>query len=205
MAMVGTLIPIGYGDSQHRRLPLPLASYVAGSVAGGLFAGAILGIVGQVILGGGLGETAGGAALAALALTYSVAEARLLLVPIPQVNRQVRQRRHLHDSRPNALAFGYGVGLGAGVLTHMTTASSFLVAAAVVAGGEPATGAAVMGTFGLARSAPLLLVDPGAARGETSLAAATDAIFAWESVVHLLNALALAFAGAMFLAWYVHP
>ena len=199
--MVGTLIPIGYGERRNRGLPLPLVSYVAGSVIAGAVAGALFGIAGGAVLNDGLGSAAAGLLLAVLALTYSLVEARLVGIPIPQANRQVRQRRHLAESRPNVLAFGYGIGLGAGVLTHITVATLVVVVAGVIAGGDPLAGAATMAVFALARSMPLLLVGVEAAANERSLAEATEAIFRWESVVHLLNALSLAFAGALFLAW----
>lgn len=202
--MVGTLIPIGYGERRYRGAPLPLVSYVAGSVVSGAGAGAIFGTAGGALFGAGIGPAEFGVA-AGLALTYSLVEARLLRLPIPQLNRQVRQRRHLGHSKPNVLALGYGIGLGAGVLTHITVATVAIVVVAVAAAGDALGGAAAMALFGFARSAPLLLVGADAAVDERSLVAATDAIFKWEPVVHLLNALALAFAGGLFLAWSINP
>jgi hypothetical protein len=136
-------------------------AYLAGSVLGGLAAGAVLGSVGALVVwsAGRLwphGAFAVGLA-AAIVLMASALDASRLSVPGPrrQVNEDwlVRYRGGIYG-----IAFGFQLGIG--VVTYVPTAALYAAWVLALLTGSFGAGAVVGATFGLARALPIL----GAAR-----------------------------------------
>jgi hypothetical protein len=193
--MVETISPVGYGDRTGRWLTAVALHALGATVSAALF-GATLGALGSLLHAPwgavGLGITA------AVALAYAAREAAGLPLPVPAARRQVPDWWRSFFSWPIAATL-YGAGLGIGFLTFLTNGGLVVVAVAAVASGHPATGAALMGAFGLARGLSALVArSVRSSEAGTSLVdrlAASDPV-RWRR----LNAAALALAGAGALA-----
>jgi hypothetical protein len=145
--MVETITPVVHGG-RTRRWGAALALHVAGATLSAAAFGVLLALVGAA-LGAPWGR-AGLAVVATLAATYLLAEVAGLRIPVPQLRRQVPAWwRSFFPLAPAALL--YGVGLGVGFVTYVAHGTLVVVAAAAVASGRPAAGAAFLGAFGLAR------------------------------------------------------
>ena len=154
--MVETISPVGYGDRTGRWLAA-VALHTLGATSTAAAFGAGLGAVGSLLHAPW--GTAGVALTAAVALVYAAHEAFGLPVPIPAARRQVPDWWRSFFSWPIAAVL-YGAGLGIGFLTFLRNGGLVVVAAAAVASGRPATGAAVVGAFGLARGLSALAARP---------------------------------------------
>ena len=140
--------------------------FVVGAALGGAAIGTLLGAVGQA-LAGVLPLRARLAAMVALAVTALVVDLSRRPGLLPSWRRQVDER-WIDQYRPWVYGAGFGAQLGAGVLTIVSSASTYLVLALAVLSGSVAAGAALAATFGLVRGLSLLtarpLVSPAALR-----------------------------------------
>ncbi len=145
--MVETITPVVHGGSR-RRWGQFLALHVAGAALAAAAFGLALGALGA-LLGAPWGR-ASALLVALLAAAYLAREAFGLAVPVPQLRRQVPDWwRTFFPFGP--ASFLYGVGLGVGFLTYLAHGTLVVVAAAAVASGRPAIGAAMLVPFGIAR------------------------------------------------------
>jgi hypothetical protein len=146
--MVDTITPVVHGGNR-RRWAGTVVLHVAGATVSAATLGAALGGVGAVL--GAPWGLAGAVLVAVIALLYLARETVELPVPVLDARRQVPQWWR-ETFPPGATAFLYGLGLGVGFATHLRHGTLVAVAAAVVAGGDPAAGAVALGAFGAARS-----------------------------------------------------
>src|SRR5215210_8022586 len=189
--MVETISPVGYGDRTGRWLAAVMLHTLGAAAAAAAF-GAALGAAGSVLHAPW--GAAGIAVTAASALSYAGREAFGLPVPIPAARRQVPDWWRSFFSWPVAATL-YGAGLGIGFVTFLGNGGLVVVAVAAVASGRPATGAVVVGAFGLARGLSALAARP--VRTREAGAALVDRLAArdparWRAV----NAAALLLVGA---------
>lgn len=97
------------------------------------------------------------------------------------------------------MALAYGLVLGAGVLTHIWSASYYVVIVWVALAGHPLAGGAALGTFGLARAIPVLVLRRRLGNVDEAFRL-TWRSDAWSGVVHLLNGILLAAAAGFFIS-----
>lgn len=140
--MLTSISPLGE-QARGNRWAVTAAAYVAGSLLGGASLGALLGFLGPRPLPL--------AAAAACALA-AVADLAGLL---PRGHRQVDED-WLTRYRGWVYGLGFGYQLGMGVVTIVTSASTYAALAVALFSGSAWAGAAIGGTFGLVRALPLL-------------------------------------------------
>lgn len=187
--MLSSITPLGE-RGRGNRWGTTVAWFVAGSTLGGSVLGAALGLVGEGLerVVPAQGRLVVIAVLAVAAVAVDAARRPGLL---PGWRRQVDER-WMDEYRAWVYGLGWGAQLGAGVLTIVSSASTYLVAAlAALLGSFPAA-LALAATFGLTRGLTLLtarrLTTPAALhRFHTSLQphrrTATAAVVLAESLV----------------------
>lgn len=137
-----------------------LAAFVAGLLAGGLLIGLVLGVL------SGLAQPIPVAwrhpVIAALALLGVLRDLGVMRIPLPQNARQVPQEVMRDDPHLGALQFGFE--LGTGVRTYVSASAPYVVALAVLLGGQSLWVAALTGLgFGAGRAlTPLVRLASGA-------------------------------------------
>lgn len=154
--MVETISPVGYGDRRGTWLGA-VALHALGATAAAAAFGALLGSAGSL-----LGASGGAVSLGVVgivAAVYAAREAFGLPIPVPAARRQVPDWWRSFFSWP-AAAVLYGAGLGIGFLTFLANGGLVVVAAAAIAAARPATGALLLGAFGLARGLSPLVAWP---------------------------------------------
>lgn len=151
--MVETIAPVVHGG-RNRKYWSALSLHVLGAtISGALFGAAIS------LAGGALGAPWGTGGLIAVAVVAGLYAAREIFgapVPLPDLDRQVPDWWRTFFS-PSVAALLYGLGLGVGFFTFLTFGTYAAVAAGAIASGDPATGALLMGAFGLVRSAAVAI------------------------------------------------
>ncbi|MEA2369534.1 MAG: hypothetical protein QOH38_2252 [Thermoleophilaceae bacterium] len=178
--MLASITPLGERARGSRWGPT-VGFYLAGSTLAGAATGTLAGALGSLVWPDG-GALHVRAALLAAAIALGLAlDVRGLL---PTFRRQVNED-WLREYRGWVYGAGFGAQLGLGVTTIVTTSLVYatLVAAFVSAG--PAAGAAIVGLFGAARGATLLL---GArVRQPADLARLHRTIDAWRPRVRAIT------------------
>lgn len=144
--MVETITPVVYGG--RSRWATALALHVMGATTTAALFGAVLGTVGSSFEAPW--NAAGMVALAAIAAVFAFGELPGVTATVPQLRRQVPDWWRGFFSWPIAATL-YGAGLGVGFLTFLAHGTLVVVAFAALSSGDPALGALVIGTFGLAR------------------------------------------------------
>ncbi len=189
--MVGTVVSWASAAQQpdgERRAWAPLILHgVASALAAGL-AGLILGE-----LGGGLrlGASLNATIVASIALAYALMEMRILPLPTPQIHQQVPNAWRWRYPRAVA-GIGYGAMLGVGFLTYVRFSTYLVLPVAALLSGNPWIGAALMASYGIARSIPLALT---ALLGKEDIV--IEQVSSLAAAVHVANGMALAFAGGL--------
>lgn len=137
-----------------------LTAFVTGLLAGGLLIGLVLGVL------SGLAQPLPAAwrhpAVVGLALLGLLRDLGVVRIRLPQNARQVPQEVMRHDLRRGALQFGFE--LGTGVRTYVSASAPYVVALAVVLGGQSLWVGALAGVgFGAGRAlTPLVRLASGA-------------------------------------------
>ncbi len=143
--MLTSISPLGERARSHR-WGLTATAYLLGSTAGGTAVGSLLGAAGSALTGP-LPRVA-----AALLLACAGAD---LARWLPHGRRQVDED-WLTRYRGGVYGAGYGVQLGLGVVTVVSSASTYAVLALTLLSGSLIVSTAIGLTFGLARALPLL-------------------------------------------------
>jgi Na+(H+)/acetate symporter ActP len=151
--MLSSITPLGE-RGRGNRWGTTVAWFVAGSTVGGAALGAALGLAGEgverlVPLRGRLVVIA---VLAVAALAVDAARRPGLL---PSWRRQVDER-WMDEYRAWVYGAGWGAQLGTGVLTIVSSAGTYLVAALAALLGSFSAAVAIAATFGLTRGLTLL-------------------------------------------------
>jgi sulfite exporter TauE/SafE len=131
-------------------------------------------------------------------LLYSVRELGLFQVPVLQSTWQVPEvwRRVLPSQVASLL---YGLGLGVGVATRIPVGTFYVTVVWAVLASSPLLGALGMAAFGLGRALPLLWM-AGLFNSNEEAFRLMSVLPRWQPAVHIVNGLALGFAGSCLLA-----
>src|SRR5438067_3033672 len=149
--MLASIHPLGEG-ARRSNWWVTTAAYLGASVAGGAVLGAFAGLAGAGVASAGVPRSP--ALVAAVCLAAVVADVAAARVPLPSWHRQVNED-WLQRYRGWVYGGGFGFQLGLGVVTIVTTAAVYAVAALAILSGSARTGAILGAVFGLSRSLPL--------------------------------------------------
>jgi hypothetical protein len=193
--MLASITPLGE-RGRHSRWSVTVVAFLVAATAAGVASGALLGAVGSVVVGG-LGAQVrlvvfAVAAAGALALELSP-------VAPPGPRRQV-DSRWLDEYRGWVYGAGYGAQLGVGLATIVTSAATYLALTAAFLSASAASGALIIGLFGVARGLQPLLA--GRVRRPEQLIALHARLRSWRPHVHVF-AVALLLAVAALAIWAV--
>ncbi len=153
--MVGTILPIGYGEHSHNKFASAVLLHCLGYVLGGTVFGTLLGAVGAVlqkISGISRGDPSLPLIAGLACLSLGARELRLCRLPYPQSTWQVPigwRRMPVF-----LMSFLYALVLGTGVATRIPTSSFILVSLWVLLQGDTRLGAIVGAAFGIGRAVP---------------------------------------------------
>jgi hypothetical protein len=202
--MVSTISPVVYrkSDLGGNGWLVAATTYTLGSVAGGVFAGVLFGLVGA-LLALLLGEHR---ALFPLfvglsAIAYAMHELSLVSLPYPQRQRQVPDRWR-YKFHPYTTAGLFGLLLGAGFITFIPTATYYIVGLAVILYGSPVIGALIFTVYGAMRAA---LLWPFSWRNNESgmVEGLTYYMDLTKPVIRQINGFTLAVSGAYMISTYL--
>lgn len=144
--MLASITPLGERGRQST-WGVTVTAFAIGATAAGVAAGAALGELGALVLGGtGAGPRL--AVLLAVLVGALVLDTAFPAVPGPA--RQVNPR-WLDEYRGWVYGLGYGSQLGLAVATVVTSAATYAALLAALLSGSPRSGALVMGCYGLVR------------------------------------------------------
>src|SRR6476661_5987813 len=152
--MLSSISPLGE-RARSSRWWVTTAAYLLGSAAGGLALGAVASLLGALVPEGvrssswSLGLVA---LLLLVGLAYDSERGRLAL---PSWRRQVDEE-WLTRYRGWVYGVGFGAQLGFGLVTIITSATTYAVVLLAVLSGHLGAGLAIGGTFGLVRALPSL-------------------------------------------------
>jgi cytochrome c biogenesis protein CcdA len=185
--MVGTILPVVYGQRASGRPPLGHWLHLLSSVVGAALLGLTLGAVGGIV---GLGRDAALSASLLVAGAYLVSALGLVRLPTPQRRQQVPTAWRGQLS-PQIMSVSYGLALGAGVFTHIWVYSVYPILVWIALAAGPPTGLAAWSAFGLGRALPVVVI--GARTRDIHEAfAATRRLERWSQIVYLVDGLLLA-------------
>ncbi|HEV7195298.1 MAG TPA: hypothetical protein VGN19_05105, partial [Pedococcus sp.] len=168
-------------------------AYLVGSLAGGFALGGLAGLVGQVV------PTAARTSHWSLGVLALLCFAGLVLdlrgaQSVPSWRRQVDER-WLTAYRGWVYGLGFGVQLGFGLVTIITSTSTYAVVLLAALSGQVGAGLAIGGTFGLVRALPSLLM--ARVQDRRRLHDAFDMIERWAVSGRVVARLALGVAGVV--------
>jgi sulfite exporter TauE/SafE len=162
--MLSSISPLGE-QARASRWWVTTAAYVLGSLLGGLTLGGLFGALGSLVpepwrsspwaLG-----LAGALLLAGLALDLRVGG-----LALPSWRRQVDEQ-WLTRYRGWVYGVGFGTQLGFGLVTIITSSTTYAVVLLALLTGSPAAGLLIGGVFGLVRALPSVLMAGVRDRGE---------------------------------------
>jgi hypothetical protein len=201
--MVGTILPIGYGEQGERKnwtLPGAIFAHSAGSILGGALTGGLLAAlrygIGSLLPDRDMGSldyfTVGTASL-----VLSANELGLIKVRLPQSHWQVPRRWSLVLS-PHIASLLYGMVLGTGLATAIPIVTFYVAAAWAVLLVGPLTAVLIIAAFGVGRALPLIVM-AAVVRTSEEERRLSRGLHRWQPAVHVLNGLTLAATGAWLL------
>jgi hypothetical protein len=150
--MLASITPLGE-RGRGNRWTTTAGLFIVASVAGAAALGAVMGLIGSLVLGGV--ETGWRLGLLGAALALGVAW-ELGRGSVPGPRRQVNER-WLDEYRRWIYAAGFGAQLGTGVVTIVVTSAVYAVWAAAFVSAGPGAGAAIGAAAGAMRGATLLV------------------------------------------------
>lgn len=198
--MAGTILPIVYRECHKGKLWSPLLFHAVGCVAGATCLGCLLGAIGMLIPWHTLRIDQRSTELVAsglVGLLYSIRELGIFQVRVPQSTWQVPEvwRRVLP---PRASSLIYGLALGFGVATRIPVSTFYVVVVWAVLLGSPLLGGLGMAAFGLGRASPLMWM-AWVLNSNDDTFRHMSVLRQWQPGVHIVNGLALGFAGSCLL------
>jgi cytochrome c biogenesis protein CcdA len=137
------------------------------------------------------------AASGLVGLLYSIRELGLFQVPVLQATRQVPELWR-HVLPPQVASLLYGLGLGFGLATRIPVGTFYVAVIWSILVGNPLLGAVGMAAFGLGRALPLMWMAWSFNSNEQTFRL-MRILPRWQPVVHLVNGVALGFAGSSLL------
>lgn len=152
--MLSSISPVGEA-SRRQRWWLTALAHLLGSLAGGVLAGSVLGLLGAWLVPQRW-EVTGPVVLAAAAVAGVAVDLSGRREHLPSWRRQVDER-WLSTYRGWVYGAGYGVQLGAGGLTIVPATVTYVAGLAAVLTAGWWHGAIIGAVFGATRAVPLLL------------------------------------------------
>jgi cytochrome c biogenesis protein CcdA len=198
--MVGTILPIVYGERTRGRAPRSVWLHALGSLMGAVLFGGLLALPGRGLSLDSLPALASAGLVLALAVAhvgYAGHEFELWRLPLPQSSWQV-PRTWQRRMPALAVSFLYGATLSLGVLTRVTSSAFYIVLLWVIVLGSPWMGAVIMAGYGIGRIVPVLALFL-AARDLEHAYRGIDAITPWRPLMRIVNGLLLASSGGWLL------
>lgn len=193
--MLSSISPLGE-QARASRWWVTTAAYLIGSLAGGLALGGLAGLLGSAVPTAwrtspwALGL---GAGLLLLGLALDLRAGGLAL---PSWRRQVDEQ-WLTRYRGWVYGVGFGAQLGFGLVTIITSSTTYAAVLLAVLGGSPGAGLLIGAVFGLGRALPSLLM--AGVRDRVRLHRVFDRVETWAGPAETVARVALA-GGAAVLA-----
>lgn len=196
--MVGTIVPMVHGGTGKKKSVTAVWMYTLGCVIGAAFLGLGLGILGKILFLAFPGVSDlklafGGCGI--VGLVYSLREVGIFKIPMPQICRQVPERRR-HQMPNEKASLYYGIELGFGVVTRIPISSFYIIAIwALFTGNLMLSCLSVIG-FGLGKAIPVMFL----ANSQIYVSGRFDVIRAlsgWQRVIHYMNGLILCFVATI--------
>jgi cytochrome c biogenesis protein CcdA len=153
--MLGSITPLGE-RGRGSRWRLTVSAYIVGSVIGGLFAGALTGLAGALVVH----RLTVGDRLTILVVGIVLGlmlDLRVFGLRLPTLRRQVDDEWRARY-RGWVWGVGFGLQLGVGAVTIVTTSMVYAVWLASALSGSVRSGALIGVAFGLARALPVFTV-----------------------------------------------
>jgi hypothetical protein len=154
--MLSSISPLGE-RARSSRWWLTTTAYLIGSVVGGLTMGGLAALLGSVVSDARRGSPGSLGLVAALLLVGLVLDLRLGGLQLPSWRRQVDEQ-WLTRYRGWVYGVGFGAQLGFGLVTIITSATTYAVVLLAALSGHVGAGLAIGATFGLVRALPSLLM-----------------------------------------------
>ena len=154
--MLTSISPLGE-RARASRWWLTTAAYLIGSLAGGLALGGLAGALGSVVPERWRAAPWALGLVAALLAVGLVLDLRPGGHALPSWRRQVDEQ-WLTRYRGWVYGVGFGAQLGFGVVTIVTSSTTYAAVLLAVLGGSPAAGLLIGAVFGLVRALPSLLL-----------------------------------------------
>jgi hypothetical protein len=151
--MLSSISPLGE-RARNSRWWLTTTAYVVGSVTGGLALGALAALVGSLVPESWRSSPWVLGAVALLLALGVVVDARSGGHGVPSWRRQV-DVRWLDAYRGWVMGLGFGTQLGFGLVTIVTSTTTYAVVLFAALSGNVAVGLAIGGAFGLVRALPV--------------------------------------------------
>lgn len=198
--MVGTILPVVYGERVRGKHPVSIWLHTLGYVVAAGTVGGLLGVLGAALPTYIFLDDRRSVVFIVTGLAsalYSLRELNLVQVPAPQFSRQVPETWRFRF-RPGVAALLYGLGLGVGFGTRVPVSTFYAVVLWATLLGSPTLGAVGMAVFGLGRALPLLCMAPLVDNGYAP--ARFESLIRLKPLVQVVNAIALGFTGSCLLS-----
>lgn len=190
--MLSSISPLGE-RARNSRWWVTTTAYLLGSLAGGLALGAVAGLLGS-LLPTAVREARGPLVVAALLCFVGFALDLRGAPSVPSWRRQVDER-WLTAYRGWVYGLGFGVQLGFGLVTIVTSTTTYAVVLLAALSGQLGAGMVVGATFGLVRALPALLMV--GVRDRDHLHVVFDRVERWAGSMRVGATLALGAAGVV--------
>jgi len=190
--MLSSISPLGE-RARASRWWVTTTAYVLGSLVGGLALGGLSGLLGSV-LPTTWRSSPWALGLAAVLLLVGLAlDLRLGGLALPSWRRQVDEQ-WLSRYRGWVYGVGFGAQLGFGLVTIITSSTTYAVVLLALLSGSPAAGLLIGGLFGLVRALPSVLM--AGVRDRAALHRIFSTVEMWAKPAEAIARVALA-AGAV--------
>lgn len=201
--MVGTIIPIGNGDThitEYKKRPVVIWAHAAGSISGAAIFGLVIGVIGMLLKDNialpGHQQTLV-LLIGVIALLYAGHEFEFFRLPAPQSGWQVPERWK-SDLPAGWSSFLYGVGLGPGLFTAIPSTTFYVVIAWVLVSASPWFGVLCFAIYGAGRAAPILLMFYLSEKKDAF--PLSQQVSVWRPIIHIFGGLALCVLGMSLIA-----
>jgi hypothetical protein len=190
--MLSSISPLGE-RARASRWWVTTTAYVLGSLVGGLALGGLSGLLGAVVPDTVRSSPWALGLAAALLLLGLALDLRLGGLALPSWQRQVDEQ-WLTRYRGWVYGVGFGAQLGFGLVTIITSSTTYAVVVLAVLSGSPGAGLLLGGVFGLVRALPSVLM--AGVHDRAALHRIFSAVEKWANPAEVIARVALA-AGAV--------
>ena len=190
--MLSSISPLGE-RARASRWWVTTTAYVLGSLVGGLALGGLFGLLGSVVPDSVRSSHWALGLAAALLLLGLALDLRLGGLSLPSWQRQVDEQ-WLTRYRGWVYGVGFGAQLGFGLVTIITSSTTYAVALLALLSGSPGAGLLIGGVFGLVRALPSVLM--AGVRDRAGLHRIFSTVEKWANPAEVIARVALA-AGAV--------